>query len=490
MELALEVLLAPFVACLVLTGIHTYLGLHVVSRGVIFVDLALAQIAALGATFAFLLGYEPTGTQGYLYSLLFTVLGAAIFSISRLKDQRIPQEAIIGISFAVASATVILMADRAPQGAEHVEAMLTGALLWVPGPTILKTAAIYGLIGLFHWIFRHRFLTISLDPAMAQARGWSVRWWDFLFYTSFGFVITSSVAMAGVLLVFSFLVVPSVIAMMFARRIGARLAIGWTVGTLVSTIGLSLSYTHDFPSGPAVVCTFGLALVLSAVGRYVTVAENRSWAVAKVAAAVSVVVVGIWVAFNTAAIPHDETGAGEEALLEPSGDPADVANRALAALEQATESPPEDAVASLLSADIEIHQLMVSGKVKISESAVKALARVDAANEDGRWEKRELFHLLEEIAFHAEDPWARLRGAEALVERRNELGVGALIEILEHDAPVLVHLEAAQALKRISGHDIQYDPEADDETRLRSIRQWREWWVEHRAGLWSEPDAE
>ncbi|MEE3151842.1 MAG: iron chelate uptake ABC transporter family permease subunit, partial [Acidobacteriota bacterium] len=220
MELALEVLFWPFVACLVLTGIHSYLGLHVVSRGVIFVDLALAQIAAMGATFAFLLGYPEGGNQAYFYSLLFAVIGAAIFSVLRLREQQIPQEAIIGITFAVASATAILIADRAPQGAELVEAMLTGALLWVPRDMILQTALVYAAIGLFHWVFRDRFLTITLEPDRAETEGWNVRWWDFLFYASFGLVITLSVSIAGVLLVFSFLIIPAVIAMMFSRSIG------------------------------------------------------------------------------------------------------------------------------------------------------------------------------------------------------------------------------------------------------------------------------
>jgi len=168
---AFEILLAPFVACLILTGIHTYLGLHVVSRGVIFADLALAQIAALGATFAFLLGFATHGTVSYLYSLLFAFIGAAIFSISHLRDKRVPQEAFIGIAFAVASAATILLADRAPEGAEFVQSMLTGALLWVTWPTIAKTAMIYASIGVLHWIYRKRFLMMSLDPEGAAAAG-------------------------------------------------------------------------------------------------------------------------------------------------------------------------------------------------------------------------------------------------------------------------------------------------------------------------------
>ncbi len=306
MELVTEVLLAPFVACLVLMGIHVYLGLHVVSRGVIFVDLALAQIAALGATFGFLLGYEPHGTASYLYSLLFTFVAAAVFSVLRLSHHRIPKEAIIGISFAVASAGGILIADQSPHGAEFVEAMLTGALLWVTWPLILKTAIAYFLIGLFHWKFRRRFLTLSLEPERAATEGWSVRWWDFLFYTSFGLVITYSVPMAGILLVFSFLIIPTVIAMLFARSIAGRLVVGWIVGTFVSMVGLSLSYAYDFPSGPAVVCTFGGGLVLAGVIRYLMGAEQKLAALMKVGATGTVLAGGLWLAFSTAAISPGE----------------------------------------------------------------------------------------------------------------------------------------------------------------------------------------
>ncbi|MFQ5789971.1 MAG: iron chelate uptake ABC transporter family permease subunit [Acidobacteriota bacterium] len=487
MALALEVLLPPFVACLVLMGIHTYLGLHVVSRGVIFVDLALAQIAALGATFAFLLGFDPRGPAGYLYSLLFAFIGAAIFSILRLRDQRIPQEAIIGITFAVASASVILIADRAPEGAEFVEAMLTGMLLWVSWSLILTTAIVYSLIGLFHWYLRRRFLTLSLDPERARAEGWRVRLWDFLFYTSFGLVITYSVPMAGILLVFSFLIIPIVIAMLFAKSIAARLAIGWTVGTLVSMVGLSLSYAYDFPSGPAVVCTFGLALVLAGVARYLISAQRRVWAGLKVGATTAVAVVGLWLAGSTAPVPPARGAEGlaskEEARLEElvAVDPAERAARALAVLEGSISEggePPADAIAALLSVREELHRLMVTGKIKVSEASVEALARVQRDGAVGE--------LLEEIAYHASDPWVRLRGADALVARGNVLGIEALIELLEADPPVFLQLQAAESLREATGQDPGFDPQAGAEAKARAVAKWRAWWDAHRG----EPLAE
>jgi zinc/manganese transport system permease protein len=255
-------LLAPLAASLILTGIHAYLGVHVVERGVIFVDLALAQIAALGAIVALIMGLDPHGGSAYWISLGFTFLGAFIFSMAKSKRAHIPQEAFIGIAYAVASAAAILAMSKATGETEHLKDMLVGNILAVSWSEVGRTAGLYGVIGLFHYIFRKRFLLISMNPKEAEAQGISVRLWDFLFYASFGLVVTSSVAIAGVLLVFCYLIVPSVGAMLFTDRIGPRLAIGWTMGTLVSALGVVLSVKLDTPTGATIVCTFGGVLVL------------------------------------------------------------------------------------------------------------------------------------------------------------------------------------------------------------------------------------
>src|SRR5678816_804050 len=266
----LEFLAAPFVASLILTGIHSYLGVHVVERGVIFVDLSLAQIAALGATIAILLpmtGGDPHAPVVYWISLGFTFIGAAVFSTIRGHRARIPQEAIIGICYAVASAAAILAMSKATSESEHLKDMLVGNILAVSWNEVAETAGLYGAIGIFHYIFRKKFLAISLDHEKAVAEGLSVRFWDFLFYASFGFVVTSSVAIAGVLLVFCYLIVPSVAAMLYADTVGRRLAIGWTMGTIVSAIGVYLSLVLDLPTGATIVCTFGIVLALMAAVR-------------------------------------------------------------------------------------------------------------------------------------------------------------------------------------------------------------------------------
>jgi zinc/manganese transport system permease protein len=266
----LELLLPAFLASLILTGIHAYLGVHVVERGVIFVDLALAQIAGLGTTVAYLMGYDLHSSTAYLVSLLFTFVGAAIFAATHVyRRTRIPQEAIIGIVYAVSAAVAILVMSKATQETEHLKEMLVGNILSVSSAELVKTALLYSLVGIFHYVFRKRFLLISMNEVEAEKQGINIRFWDFLFYMSFGFVVTSSVAIAGVLLVFCFLIVPAVTAMLFTERLGPRLAIGWTMGALVSAGGVTLSFLMDLPTGATIVATFGGALLLLAALRLV-----------------------------------------------------------------------------------------------------------------------------------------------------------------------------------------------------------------------------
>lgn len=266
----IDIMLPALVAALILVGIHGYLGVHIIARGVIFVDLALAQVAALGYTAATLIGFPAGSLAAYLVGLGATLLGALVFSVTRIEHEFIDQEAIIGIVYVVASAATILLAAQAPRGSEHVEELLTGTLLWVTWPQILKTGLIYVAIGALHWWLHDRFFAISLEPAEARRRGWSLTWWDFVFYALFGVVVTSSVAIAGVLLVFSFLVIPAVIAFLFTRRPGPLLAIAWSSGTAATVVGLWVSFRSDLPTGPVVVCAFAAALLVAFAVRAAT----------------------------------------------------------------------------------------------------------------------------------------------------------------------------------------------------------------------------
>src|SRR5437879_4693057 len=257
----LGLLCIPFLMCLVLTGIHAYLGVHVLAREVVFVDIALAQIAALGATAAFLVGYDMDTWESYAIALFATLVGALVLSLTRTRHRHVSQEAVIGVVYAVSSAGAVLLADRAAHGIEHIRAMLVGSLLSVRGPEVFKVAVLYALIGGLHWMCRKPFFLISTDPDAAYAQGWRVRLWDFVFYASFGVVVTSSVRIGGVLLVFSYLIVPALAATLVGGSIATRLLVGWGFGTVVSVLGVTASAWLDLPTGATIVCVFGVSLV-------------------------------------------------------------------------------------------------------------------------------------------------------------------------------------------------------------------------------------
>lgn len=257
----LSLLWAPFLMCLVLTGIHAYLGIHVVAREVVFVDIAMAQIAALGATAAFLAGFADDSWVSYASGLAFTLAGAVVLALTRSRERHVSQEAVIGVVYAVSAAGAVLLADRAPHGAEHVRAMLVGNILTVRGEEVLHVAVLYGAVGLVHWLCRRPFLLISFDPEQAYREGLRVRGWDLLFYATFGVVVTSSVRIAGVLLVFSYLIVPALAGLALRAPLATRLVTGWAFGALVSVLGIVASAGLDLPTGATVVCVFGAALL-------------------------------------------------------------------------------------------------------------------------------------------------------------------------------------------------------------------------------------
>ncbi len=263
----LELMLTPLAAALLLVGTHGYLGVHIIARGVIFVDLALAQVAALGFTAATLIGFAPGSLETYLAGVGATLVGAFVLSLSRIEHEYVTQEALIGVVYVVASAATILLASKAPRGSEHVEELLTGTLLWVTWSEIWKTAAIYAVVFAIHWALRRRFLLMSLHPEEAAARGWRLSRWDFLFYALFGIVVTSSVGIAGVLVVFTFLVIPAVIAFMFVTTPYRLVAVAWAVGLVATLAGLLASFSFDLPTGPIIVCSFGLALLIAFLAR-------------------------------------------------------------------------------------------------------------------------------------------------------------------------------------------------------------------------------
>jgi len=281
----LAVTALPLLACLLLVLILPALGRHVLARGVIFVDLALAQIAALGQSVAFLLGAEPHDPSMYYWSFGFTLLGAALFSFLWDREHSVLQEAFIGISFALATAATLLLLSNAPHGAEHVSGALSGeALGWVTWKDIAIMATLFTIVGAFLFFSRRKLLVCSEDPRKARQLGLSVRKWDFFFYAAFGLVVTSSVKVSGVLAVFSFLIVPIVTATLLGRRGAARLYWAWAIGVVVSVLGAVFSYLKDWPMGATIVCLFGVTVAvvsLSVRMKYVDAEANGARAAAK-----------------------------------------------------------------------------------------------------------------------------------------------------------------------------------------------------------------
>jgi zinc/manganese transport system permease protein len=478
----LESMALPFLACLVLTGIHVYLGIHVLSRKVIFVDLALAQVAALGSVWGVLLGWDraedPWIVKGF--SLAFTFIGAAVFALTRMRHERVPHEALIGITYAVALAATILASAHLAHGAEEVSDLLAGNILWVRGDLIVFTTLLYAAIGAVHWMFRRQFFLISLHPDQAEAQGVSVRFWDFLFYVTFGFVVTSSVSIAGVLLVFSFLVIPAVIAILFVDGIRPRLVAGWIVGTLVSAIGCSLSYFRDLPSGPTIVVTFGASLLLAGVVRFVVHAPARGIALVRVAGGAGILV--LLVTGSLYLRKHDrhdvvrllETGSPAErmmAIAEAESDAGlwEEARPAVRRLLQRGESGIRSRILDGIESrhDLallpDVQALLTDSDDSLRERALRSLRTLGAA------ESRDPILA---AASKEEDEYIRVEMAEALLELDDPRGFGPLIDVLEHG-------EAEQA-KRDAWEHLRAHAEFGHATSVAEVRRW---WEENRQRL-------
>jgi zinc/manganese transport system permease protein len=437
----------PFLACLLL------LGIHVLSRKVIFVDLALAQIAALGSVWGALLGWDiqTDPWQIKAFSLVFTLLGAAVFTLTRMRDERVPHEALIGITYAVALGATMLASAHLAHGAEEVNELLAGSILWVNWETIAIAALVFAAIGAFHWRFRRQFFQISLDPAGAEAQGVSLRLWDFLFYASLGFAVTSAVSIAGVLLVFSYLVIPAVVAMLFADRIGTRLAIGWVVGTLVSAIGCSVSYFGDLPSGPTIVACFGGALLLAGLAHYAIVHRGL------VRVLTGSVLVAALVAGSFLLRKHEghdvvhvlESGSKAERMLALAEVEADAKlwarvqplvpklfdNRETEVRVKLLDLIDAKKDASLLGA---IHPLLTDADDSVREKALRTVR--DLGSKDSA-------PALVAAAAKADDDFQRVEFGEALLELGDLRGVPPILEVLMHGEATQARKDAWEHLK-------------------------------------------
>ncbi len=255
----------PVLACVLLPGLLVYLGLHVVRRGIIFIDIAMAQMASLGVCFAVMKHIDPGGPVTFWISLGFTLVAAALFAFTGKRGGEVPQEAIIGISYVVAAAASVILLSFSTEGDEQIKNMLVGNILLVTKEEIFRTLALFVGVGVFHWLARRKFMLLSFSPVDAAGSGMSIKLWDFLFYATFGLVVTSFVQIVGVLLVFTYLIVPAICGILTARRFGARLAVGIVLSLVGGVTGLCISFYMDLPSGAAIVCVFGGLLLLSGI---------------------------------------------------------------------------------------------------------------------------------------------------------------------------------------------------------------------------------
>jgi ABC-type Mn2+/Zn2+ transport system permease subunit len=476
----LEVLALPFLACLVLTGIHAYLGIHVLSRKVIFVDIALAQIAALGGSVAFLRGDDPSSPAAYYWSLSFAVGAAAVFAFTRTRTERVPQEAVIGLTYAVATAAAILLAARSPHGAEHLKNLLAGSIVWVTPRQVAKTAVLYAGIGLVHYALRKRFLLISLDPEEAYRRGLRVRLWDFVFYLTFGVVITSSVQIAGVLLVFCYLIGPAVFAALLAERVGPRLAIGWSVGALVSAVGLLAAY--DRPSGPTIMVFFAAAVLLAAGARALRGSASLPRRLG--AAAGSLAGTGGLLAILFAPLggpqgedpPHShgppEHGLGSTVaeLIHQLED--EHANVRAEAAESLGKKGAKEALAPLLRA-------LSDSDAGVQEKAAEALATLGDASA--------VPALLAALERGPEDEWVSLYLARALLAFGSREAIPPLLRLAEKGEARLVRLEAVNLLRRAREEKPPPLTDPDGPAAKQSLAELRDWWEKERDRLRYDP---
>ncbi len=431
-----SIMAAPFAECMVLVAIHTYLGIHVLKRRVIFVDLALAQTAALGTTVGFLFGILPDTGAALIFSMLFTFVGAAIFALTRIKGERVPQEAVIGLFYAIMAASAVLVVQKT-QGAEHMDDILVGSLLWVKWRDVGIAAAAYGVIGLVHYLFRRQFFLISESPDEAYRQGVNVKAWDFLFYLTFGFVISFSVRVAGVLLVFVFLVAPAIMAFIVTNRLKPQLIIGWTMGTVVTVLGLFLSYKWDLPSGPTVVAFYGVILVIGALGVYLFRAKKKGAALrwigvgSGVAAAVVLAIWGLGTLLERTTLAQSEAHHHVEETI--------------AADERAFEAVRNDAI---LRAEARVVKwLEAHGDIAaVSETDITGF--VNCADDD-----------------------KRMQFIEKQFENKCRCALPLLAYFLSCDeTPVFFKSEGAALLHRATGKDCGFDPENDPSENLIALQ--------------------
>lgn len=258
-----EFFLMQTVLVVVMLGLNTYMGIHIIRRGIIFCDLVLNQLAAFGAIIGLGLGIRYGTPFSYVIPVAAVLIGCALLALSRPKNKSLSEEAVIGILYGIALAASLLLADKLPEGGNHLGKTLTGSMLWVSWPLVLTTVAVYVFLGFFHYIFRGQFLKLTENPGLLRHG----RTWDFMFFATLGVITILIVPVAGVLLAYGFMMIPASIAVLFCRGWKAGLIIGWTAGTTASLLGIFASYHFDLPYGPTILLVMAAFFIVALVAR-------------------------------------------------------------------------------------------------------------------------------------------------------------------------------------------------------------------------------
>ncbi len=243
--------------------LHTYMGLHVIRRTIIFCDLVLAQLAAFGALVGIALGIQYATAGSYVFPMLTVLVGSVLLAAINPRTPLIPREAVIGIMFAMALIASLLLGDKLSGGGAHVTKTLVGSMLWVNWTLVGVTVVVYVLLMVFHFRFRHKFIGLTDNPEAVRHR----RFWDFLFFATQGVITVLIVPIAGVLLAYAFLMIPATIAAMFSKGWLRAVVLGWSVGFAACVLGLVLSYNANLPYGPTLVLALGVCFLGAVVIR-------------------------------------------------------------------------------------------------------------------------------------------------------------------------------------------------------------------------------
>ena len=257
-------LAAPITVSILLAGMLSYFGNHILTRGIIFIDIALAQIAALGTMIGLLVGFADGSAAVQIISLIFTLAIISIFALTKFEKQIIPQEAIIGIIYGLGLGIAMLLAEKIPGGSNYITKTITGNILWVTWGDVISVAILFIIVAILHLFLRKQFIKISESKENLPFSIQKVRIYELIFYITFGIVVVKAVPIGGIFMIFVLLIAPTAMATLFTQKWLNRFIWSWIIGIIGSFIGIYISYQLNISNGPAIVCLLGISVFVLA----------------------------------------------------------------------------------------------------------------------------------------------------------------------------------------------------------------------------------